>query len=345
MLIDRAKIYVAGGRGGKGCQSLYKDIFHRRGIPDGGTGGDGGDVIIISDQNLHTLLDYRYNQHHTAANGKHGSSNKKNGRRGKDLLVRVPAGTLLIDGENDLVIRDLAAVSEQVKVARGGQGGKGNSKNREATPGEEGETRVVLLELKLVADAGLVGLPNAGKSTLISRLSKAHSKIAPYPFTTKSPKLGMVEFGDDSFVIADMPGLIEGAHAGRGLGDRFLRHIERTSVLVHVVDAVPQDGADPADNYLLLEKELRLYDEKVFEKPRLIAANKMDLPGAEENLRKLKKRIGEDILPVSALNGQGLKEFIVKLYGKIRDVREKTKEDNGQDRDQGINGHREQDQP
>ena len=246
MLIDHAKIYVSGGDGGNGCQSLHKDLFHRKGVPDGGDGGSGGDVIIKSDPNLHTLLDFKYNQHYRADRGVHGGSNKKFGRRGKDRLVKVPVGTILKDVENDLIIRDLAAEGERVTVAKGGAGGKGSAKLEIATPGETGESKTLLLELKLVADAGVIGFPNAGKSTLVSRISKAHTKIAPYPFTTRSPKLGVVSLYDETFVVADMPGLIEGAHAGRGLGDRFLRHIERTVVLVHVVDIVPPDGSDPA---------------------------------------------------------------------------------------------------
>lgn len=334
MLIDHAKIYVLGGKGGNGCQSLFKDIFHRKGIPDGGDGGSGGDVIIKSDQNLHTLLDFKYNQHYRAGNGKHGGSNKKFGKRGEERLVKVPPGTVLVDADNGFVVRDLAVIGEQVVVARGGDGGKGSAKLREATSGEPGETRTLLLELKLVADAGIIGFPNAGKSTLVSRISRAHSKIAPYPFTTKSPKLGVVSLDDETFVIADMPGLIEGAHEGRGLGDRFLRHIERTMVLVHVVDMVPLDGSDPAENYFKLEKELELYGKNVYEKPRVIAANKMDMPGAAENLKKFKDSVGHKVWPISSLKGDGLAELIGTTYRKIQDVKEKTQEDNGQDRDE-----------
>ncbi len=339
MLVDHAKIYVSGGNGGDGCNSFYKDLFHRKGIPDGGDGGDGGDVVIESDPNLQTLLDFKYNQHYNAARGGHASSNHKAGRRGKDRLVKVPVGTIVKDLENDLVIRDLDRAGEKVIVARGGAGGKGNSKSSEATRGEEGETRTLALELKLVADAGIIGFPNAGKSTLISKISKAHSKVAPYPFTTKSPKLGMVKYHESSFVMADMPGLIEGAHAGRGLGDRFLRHIERTMILVHLVDIVPLDGTDPLENYYKLEEELRLYGENVHGKPRIIVANKMDLPGAEDNLKIFKAEVGEEVLPVSALTGEGLGELVKAVYEGIKNVREERfEEDNDQGRDQGPDG-------
>jgi len=314
MLIDQAKIYIFGGSGGKGCQSLFKDLFHRRGIPDGGDGGDGGDVIIEASPNLQTLLDFRYNQHHRAGNGKHGGSNKKYGKRGKDLVLIVPLGTIVKDKETEFVVRDLTEKGERVIVAKGGAGGKGSAKLMTATPGEEGEIKTLLLELKLVADAGIIGFPNAGKSTFVSRVSKAHSKIAPYPFTTKSPKLGVVKIHDDAFVLADMPGLIEGAHEGRGLGDRFLRHIERTSVLVHMVDMFPPDGSDPHENYLKLEKELELYDSKVYGKPRVIVANKMDMPGAKENYEKFSKAIKEKIWATSALSGEGISLKGIPIY-------------------------------
>ena len=328
MLIDQAKIYVSGGTGGSGCQSLYKDIFNRRGVPDGGDGGPGGDVVILSDSNLHTLLDFKYRQHYVSGNGKHGGSSKKNGKRGEDRVLKVPVGTIVKDSGNDMIIRDLAASGERVVVAKGGAGGKGNSKMREATPGELGESRTLLLELKLVADAGVIGLPNAGKSTLVSHVSKAHTKIAAYPFTTKNPRLGVVAVNDEKFVIADMPGLIEGAHAGRGLGDRFLRHIERTKVLVHVVDMVPPDGSDPSENYFKVEKELELYKEKVYGKPRIVVANKMDLDGAEERLKQFIEKTGIKVWSISALTGTGLEELIEAVYREIRNVKETFEEDN-----------------
>jgi GTP-binding protein len=327
MLVDQAKIYVRGGKGGNGCDSLYKDIFHRKGIPDGGDGGAGGDIIIESDSNLQTLLDFKYNQHYNAASGKHGSSNKKHGRRGENRLIKVPVGTIIKDTGNDLIIRDLASENERVIAARGGVGGKGSAKVREVTAGEEGEAKELILELKLVADCGIIGFPNAGKSTLVSRISKVHTKIAPYPFTTKSPKLGVVMLDDESFVAADMPGLIEGAHAGKGLGDRFLRHIERTMVLVHIVDISPLDGSNPEENYFKLEKELELYGEGVSGKPRIIVANKMDMPGSKERLEKLSAGIGKKVWAISALKGEGLKELVPEIYKTIQDVKVKHAEE------------------
>lgn len=340
MLIDQAKIYVEGGGGGKGCRSFFKDIFHRKGVPDGGPGGSGGDVVFQADPNLHTLLDFRYNQHYKAGRGAHGGSNHKFGKRGKDLLVRVPAGTVLVDAASALVIKDLAAPGDKVLVARGGAGGRGNSKNLESAEGEPGESKTVLLELKLVADAGIIGLPNAGKSTLVSRISKSHSKIAPYPFTTKSPKLGVVSMGGESFVVADMPGLIEGAHSGKGLGDRFLRHIERTSVLVHVVDIMPLDGSDPTENFNLLENELKLYAQAVSEKPRIVVANKMDLSGAEEKLKEFIKNVPDhQVYPISGVSGEGIKELIPAIHRKIEDVkRKKLEEDNRESGDESPYG-------
>jgi len=328
MLIDHAKIYVNGGKGGNGCNSLYKDIFHRKGIPDGGDGGAGGDVIIECTPHLQTLLDFRYNRHYKADKGKHGGSNKKFGRTGKDRLVKVPVGTIVKDAENEFVIRDLVSEGERVIVARGGAGGKGSAKLRIPTDGDEGETKTLVLELKLLANAGIIGFPNAGKSTLVSRISKAHTKIAPYPFTTRSPKLGVVKCDDDTFVVADMPGLIEGAHSGRGLGDRFLRHIERTAVLVHVVDIVPLDGTDPAENYFKLEKELELYGENVQEKPRVIAANKMDVTGAAENLKRFEDAVGKKVWPISAVKGDGLTELVRAIYKEINYGKKENEADN-----------------
>ncbi|MCK5450843.1 MAG: GTPase ObgE [Candidatus Omnitrophica bacterium] len=328
MLIDHTKIYVSGGIGGKGCQSLYKDIFNRRGTLDGGDGGPGGDVIIKSNSNLHTLLDYRYNQHQRAENGKHGGSNKKYGKKGKDVVLDVPIGTLITDADTGLVLRDLPCNGIQVIVAKGGVGGKGSAKVEIATPGELGEIKTLLLDLKLVADAGIIGFPNAGKSTLVSCISKSHSKSAPYPFTTKSPRLGVVKFYDNTFVAADMPGLIEGAHSGKGLGDRFLRHIERTVVLVHVVDMMPPEGSDPVENYLKLEEELKLYDEKVYNKPRVVVANKIDIPEAFARVKCFSEGINKKVYAISALNKEGLSELIAAVYKEIKNVREKTEEDN-----------------
>ena len=338
MLIDQAKIYVSGGKGGDGCRSLFKDLFHRRGIPDGGDGGRGGDVIIRSDENLNTLLNFRYNQHHSAAKGKHGGSTRKFGKNGEDLVLKVPVGTIIRNAEDNLIMRDMVFAGEEVIVSKGGAGGLGSAKVVPATQGKEPEAKTLLLELKLASDAGLIGLPNAGKSTLISKIAKSHSKIAPYPFTTKEPKLGVVKFFDNTFVVADMPGLIEGAHAGRGLGDRFLRHIERTRVLVHVVDIVPLDGSDPIENYLKLEKELKLYNLEVYAKPRVLAASKIDISGADENLEKFKKSVDVKVWAISAVTGKGIKELTGAIYGEIKNVKKKTEENNDQNWYAGSDG-------
>ncbi|MBF0494412.1 MAG: GTPase ObgE [Candidatus Omnitrophica bacterium] len=342
MFIDQVKIYVKGGMGGDGCHSFYKDIYNRRGVPDGGPGGDGGNVVVEASTHLATLLDLRYNQHYYAEEGGRGGSNTKKGRTGKDLIVKVPAGTIIKDQGTGLLIRDLAKVGDRVVVARGGAGGKGNKRKTDATPGELGEEKTLLLELKLVADAGLIGLPNAGKSTLISCISKSHSEIAPYPFTTKSPKLGAVQHYEDSFIAADMPGLIEGAHAGKGLGDRFLRHIERTLVLVHLVEMVPPDGSSPVDNYKKIEKELKLYGQGVYNKPRIIVASKMDITGAEKALAGFAKKIKKkNILAISAVKGEGLKKLVERIYKEIKNVKNKDKENNGQDRNESLDWLRE----
>ncbi|MFH1799019.1 MAG: Obg family GTPase CgtA [Candidatus Omnitrophota bacterium] len=328
MLIDHAKIYVSAGDGGEGCQSLFKDIFHRRGIPDGGDGGNGGNIVFKADTNLNTLLDFKYNQHYCAENGGRGGSNRKFGRSGKDKTIKVPVGTIIKDADNDLIIRDFTHPEEAVIAAKGGCGGKGSAKVREVLPSGKGESKTIILELKLVADAGIIGFPNAGKSTLVSRISNSRSKIAAYPFTTRSPKLGVVRAHKGTFVVADMPGIIEGAHSGRGLGDRFLRHIERTSVLVHLVEISPLDGSDPFENYSKLEKELELYSREVFNKPRIIAVSKMDTPASDSNLEIFRSKIKEKIWPVSALRGDGLADIISEIYRKVQYEKEKTQENN-----------------
>jgi len=335
MLIDYARIYASGGRGGDGCHSFYRDAYNRKGTPDGGNGGDGGNVVFISDQNLQTLLDFKYNKHYRAGDGKHGSSNHKQGKRGETLIVRVPVGTIIRDSDTGLVIRDFTKPGEEVAVVQGGPGGKGNGTRREVSDGEFGEEKNLILELKYLADAGLIGLPNAGKSTLISNISKVHTKIAPYPFTTKEPRLGVVETEDDTFIAADMPGLIEGAHSGRGLGDKFLKHIERTYVLVHVVEMMPLDQSDPVENYKKIEKELKLYSKEVLAKPRVIVASKMDMDGAKDAFKKFKGKIKKrNIIPISAETREGLDELVSKIYREIKNVKEKMhQEGDDQDRD------------
>lgn len=310
MFIDRATIHLKAGSGGNGCDSFQRHKMHRRGRPDGGEGGDGGDVIIISDRNIQTLLDFQYKRHFKAQPGGHGSSNKKRGRDGADCIVRVPPGTLIIDAYTGEVLRDLYIDNQSVIVARGGEGGRGNSRFRPAAKGEIGEEKEVILELKLIAEVGIVGYPNAGKSTLISSISNTKPKIASYPFTTREPMLGVVNTQERDFVIADIPGLIKGAHQGKGLGHQFLRHVERTKVLLHLVDVAAVDGRDPVSDYYNLNAELGLYDKRLLKKIQIVACNKMDLPQAEENLKIFKSKIKAKVYPISALKKEGLDELL-----------------------------------
>jgi len=316
MLIDRAKIHVSAGDGGNGCTSFYRDRAVRKGKPNGGDGGDGGSVIMKADKNIHTLLDFKYNKHFTAGRGGHGSSNHKRGKNGDPILIRVPPGTMIRDTATGLVLRDLAHAGEEVVIAVGGKGGKGNSRRRPSTPGEKGEERDLELELKLIADVGIIGYPNVGKSTLICRISKAKSKIADYPFTTKTPILGIVTVDDMDLAFADMPGLIEGAHKGRGLGDEFLRHIERTKILLHVVDIAEVEGRDAFRDFLSINKEISLYGRKLKQKPQVVACNKIDVPEAEEKYVSFSEKVDMETFAISAITGKG----IGKLLRKIGDI-------------------------
>ncbi len=313
MFVDIARIHIQAGSGVKGCESFYRDRSIRKGKPNGGDGGNGGSVVIRTDSSIHTLLDFQYRRHFKAKSGSHGSSNNKRGKDGADCVIRVPCGTVVKDRETGTVLRDLIEDNESVIIARGGRGGKGNSKNRSATPGEEGEAREIVLELKLIADIGIIGYPNAGKSTLISKVSHARPKIASYPFTTKKPVLGVIKSDDKDIVIADIPGLIQGAHAGKGLGDKFLRHVERTRVLLHVIDAAAIDGRDPVGDYHSLNNELALYDKALLRKPQIIAANKIDEPGAKENLERLQSELKDKVYPISAKTGEGIDRLLSAL--------------------------------
>jgi GTP-binding protein len=320
VFIDEARIYVKAGNGGDGCHSIYRDRRNVVGRPDGGPGGDGGDIVFDADENVQTLLDFQYRQHHEAQRGLHGGSNHKKGHRGQDLHIKVPPGTIIRDAGNGLVLRELLRPGDSVIIAKGGSGGRGNSRNHERQFGSPGEEKTVTLELKLIADAGIVGFPNAGKSTLISTVSSAHPKIADYPFTTKEPVLGVVRMYEDAtFVIAEIPGLIKGAHEGRGLGDRFLRHVERTKVLVHLVDIAGCEGRDPYEDYRTLNHELRAYSRQLAKKPQILALNKIDLPGAEENLKRFRKRLGRaKVYPISALTRMGVPGLLEAVYKKVK---------------------------
>ncbi len=317
MFIDRVKIYLKDGSGGNGCQSLYRDKYMRYPKPDGGDGGKGADVMVLSDNNLSTLYDFKFRQHFVAQDGQHGGGNNRRGRDGAALIIKVPTGTIIKDAQSNSTLRDLDRQGESVIVAKGGEGGSGNHHTRKATLGSKGEERQLILDLKIIADVGLVGFPNAGKSTLISKITRAQPKIAAYPFTTKTPVLGKVVKDDLSFIIADIPGLIEGSHEGRGLGDRFLRHLERTRILIHLIDMAAIDARDPIEDYKILNQELKLYSKELETKPQIIVANKMDLPEAKVNLKKFKAKIRKAVLPISAKEGKGLEELIDAIKKRL----------------------------
>ncbi len=320
MLIDYAKIFVKAGDGGNGCTSFYRDRSVRKGKPNGGDGGRGGNIVFKVDKNIRTLLDFQYRRHFKAPRGGHGGSNNKKGKSGRDLYIRVPPGTIIREATSALILRDLTQPGEEVIVAYGGKGGKGNTKKQEATEGERGEEKELVLELKLIADVGIIGYPNAGKSTLISRISSAKSKAASYLFTTKEPVLGIVRLHDVDLTFADMPGLIEGAHRGKGLGDKFLRHIERTRVLLHLVDIAETDGRNAIDAYYSINKELSLYGRCVAEKPQVLACNKIDLPQAKENFEEFRKKVEKEAFPVSATTGEGLKELLNEIQKVFNEI-------------------------
>lgn len=321
MFVDTAKIEVKAGHGGDGCSSLYKDRYSRYAVMNGGPGGNGGNVVIRANENIHTLLDFQYRRHFKADKGENGSSNNKNGKTGKDCVIEVPVGTIVKDFEKGHVLRDLTASGESFIVAKGGRGGRGNASKKPATKGEPGEEKILQLELKLIADCGLLGFPNAGKSSLISFISKAKPKIAAYPFTTKEPVLGIVEYNPDRhFKIADIPGLIEGAHEGKGLGHKFLRHIDRTKLLVHIIDMAGVDCRDPVEDYKILNNELKQYGAGAEKKPQILVANKMDLPAAEENLKVFKEKVKKDIIPISAKTGDGTKELVEIIVKRLDEI-------------------------
>lgn len=334
MFIDRVKIHVKAGDGGNGVTAFRREKFVPRGGPSGGDGGIGGSVWLESDEGLNTLLHLRYNPEHKAERGRHGEGSNRHGKNGDDAIVKVPVGTQVFDAETGNLLFDFTEPEQKFLAAKGGKGGWGNQ--HFATPtrrapkfhytGRPGEEKDLQLELKLIADVGLVGFPNAGKSTLISVISAAKPKIADYPFTTLEPNLGVVDLGDfKTFVVADIPGLIEGASEGAGLGDRFLRHVERTKLILHLVDVSSISGRDPVEDYEIINRELANYNEDLAERPQIVVATKLDAldePERLESLRKRAKKDGKDFLEISAVTNQGTKELVSAVAKKLEEIKE-----------------------
>jgi GTP-binding protein len=331
MFIDEAVIHVKAGDGGHGCVSFRREKYIPKGGPDGGDGGNGGSVIFVADVGKDTLLDFAGKHHWKAGRGESGMGKKMAGHNGDDLIVQVPAGTLIFDAEHSTLMADLDTPGRQVTIARGGRGGRGNwhfrsptnQAPRYAEPGTEGGERMLKLELKLIADVGLVGMPNAGKSTLLRAVSAARPKVADYPFTTLDPQLGIVDLiGNRRMVFADIPGLIEGAQHGAGLGHAFLRHIERTNVIVHLLDLYPLDGSDPADNYRKIRAELESFSPVLAQKREIIAANKLDLAVDDEALLKLRAELGDkQVHAISGVSRAGVEDLLERLWHVVQEQR------------------------
>jgi GTPase len=336
MFIDEAIIRVKAGDGGNGCVAFRREKFVPRGGPSGGDGGKGGDVIMESSERHNTLVHFRFNPEHKAQRGRHGEGSNKTGREGEDVILKVPVGTILLDNESGEKVHDFSRPDETIIIARGGRGGRGNAQfatsthqaPRESEPGRPGEERAYRLELKLLADVALVGFPNVGKSTLISRISAARPKIADYPFTTLQPNLGVVAVGEEpevkSFVVADIPGLIEGAHSGAGLGTQFLRHIERTRLLVHLIDVSEASGRpDPAKDVEVIMGELASFGAGLEQKPMIMAASKIDVANKDKlaNLKRYCKQRGLELFPISAVTGKGIDDLKYAMAEKVEEVR------------------------
>ena len=342
MFIDEANIRVKAGDGGNGCVAFRREKFVPRGGPSGGDGGKGGDVIMESSERHNTLVHFRFNPEYKAERGRHGEGSNRSGREGTDVVLKVPLGTILYDADSGERVHDFTRPDERIVIARGGRGGRGNARfatpthqaPRESEPGRPGEERLYRLELKLLADVGLVGYPNVGKSTLISRISAARPKIADYPFTTLEPNLGVVAVGDEpeqiSFVVADIPGLIEGAHTGAGLGTQFLRHIERTRLLVHLVDVSDASGRrDPVKDVEVIMGELESFGAKLEQKPMIMVASKIDIAN-KDKLAKLKgycKKEGLELFPISAVTGKGIEQLKYAMAEKVEQVRLRASSD------------------
>ncbi|TYQ16337.1 UNVERIFIED_CONTAM: GTP-binding protein [Acetivibrio alkalicellulosi] len=334
MFIDSAKILIKAGKGGDGAVSFHREKYISKGGPDGGDGGRGGSVIFIVDQGLRTLQDFRYKRKYKADDGQNGGAKNCSGKSGEDLIVKVPPGTIVKEEETGRIIADLVQPGQEVVVAKGGKGGAGNqhfaTPTRQipnfAKPGEPGEELSVILELKLLADVGLIGFPNVGKSTILSMVTAATPKIANYHFTTINPNLGVVNLDSESgFVLADIPGIIEGAHEGIGLGHEFLKHIERTRLLIHVVDVSGSEGRDPVKDFEVINEELKHYNPILYERPQIVAANKMDVTGAQEKFNEFKQVLesrGYTVLSISAATSQGLKELMYFTSKKLEELPE-----------------------
>jgi GTPase len=329
VFVDRVEVFVKAGNGGRGMASFRREKYVPKGGPDGGDGGDGGSVVIRAAANADNLAPLVHQKHWKAESGGPGGTSQCHGKNGRDLVIDVPPGTIVRDRDRGHVLKDLTEIGQQVTVAKGGKGGRGNKyfatptnrAPREYEPGGEGEDRWITLELKVIADVGLVGLPNAGKSTLLSRLSRARPEIADYPFTTKYPNLGIVSVGADrSFVMADLPGLIEGAHSGAGLGHEFLRHVERTRVLVHLVEPLPADGSDPVQNYRTIRRELELYSPALAKKPQVVAVSKVELTDSDAVRDRLASELGVEVEAISAVTGRGLAKLMAKVAAKLDEL-------------------------
>ena len=328
MFIDEVIMEVEAGRGGDGCMAFLREKFVPMGGPNGGNGGKGADIKFVSDEGLKTLLDLRYMKHVKGDAGLNGEGKNKSGKYAIDKIIKVPVGTTITDYETGSVIADLVKHNDEVIVAYGGKGGRGNvtlaTKSNPcpsfAERGEPGEVRKIKVELRMIADVGLVGMPSVGKSTLLSQITNANPKIASYHFTTLSPNLGVVKVYDDSFIMADLPGLIEGASDGLGLGHKFLKHIERTKIIAHIIDMSSSEGRDPYEDYLVIRRELESFSERLLNKKEIIVANKMDLPDAKENLEKFKKKVDKEIFEISALNNQNLDTLINSLNELVKNT-------------------------
>lgn len=356
MFVDQVEIYVKAGNGGDGLVSYRREKFVPKGGPSGGDGGSGGDVLFEVDEGFNTLMHFRYNRHHKAKHGENGMSQKQHGKNAAPLVISVPPGTIVTDTDTGEIIADLTIHQQRALIAKGGRGGRGNARfatSRNPAPdiaekGEPGLEKTIQVELKLLADVGLVGFPNVGKSTLLSVVTAADPKVAGYHFTTLAPNLGVVATEDErSFVMADLPGLMEGAHTGIGLGHQFLRHIERTRVIVHVIDMAGTEARDPYDDYVTINNELKAYQPDLWDRPQIIAANKMEMPGAQENLEAFQAKLDGSIpiFPISALTKTGLRSLLYKTADLLDSIDKEPLDENKTDDNKVIYSYKKEESP